>query len=52
MHDLKLYEITRDHQKTQLRVADNHRLIQQIDDNNKQKFDWRDLLKPLNRSHR
>ena len=49
MSDLKSYEIMRDHQKSQLRIADNYRLSKQIDDHNKQKFDWRDLLKPFNR---
>lgn len=52
MRDLKNYNLTRDRQKTQLRFADNYRLSQTIEEHNMQKFDWRDLLKPFNRSHR
>jgi hypothetical protein len=52
MHNLKTDEIIRNHQKSQLRAADNYRLSQQINEHNKHKFDWRDLLKPFNRSNR
>ena len=50
MRDLKAYDLSLEHQKSQLRLADNYRLSQTIEDHNKQKLDWRDLLKPFNRS--
>jgi hypothetical protein len=52
MRDLKHYQLNRERQQSQLRFADNYRLSQTIDPQNMQKFDWRDLLKPFNRSHR
>jgi len=50
MRDLKTYELNRERQKTQLRFADNYRLSQTLYEHNKTKFDWRDLIKPFNRS--
>ena len=50
MRNLKEYELNKDHQKHQLRFADNYRLSQTIEDHNKSKFDWRELLKPFNQS--
>lgn len=52
MRDLTAYEMTLEHQKSKLRFADNYRLSQTLDEVNKPKFDWRDLLKPFNRSQR
>lgn len=52
MRDTQTYEITLEHQKTQLRLADTYRLSQTIENHNKRKFDWRDLLKPFHRSNR
>jgi len=50
MRDQKTYELTKDRQKAQLRFADTYRLSQSLDEHNKSKFDWRNMLNPFNRS--
>lgn len=50
MHNQKTYDLTLDRQKTQLRFADNYRMSQSLDEQNKQTFNWRNLLNPLNRN--
>lgn len=51
MKSFKDYELALDHQKRQLRMANDYRLYQILDDENKVKFEWRNLLKPFNRSN-
>lgn len=52
MRELTSYDLNKEHQKSQQRFADNHRLSQTIEDHNKSKFNLRGLIKPFNRSQR
>jgi len=50
MHDLTTYKLNQERQKVQRQFADTYRLSQSLDEHNKTKFDWRDLMNPFNRS--